>query len=263
MKGTNISFSGMPGCLSPKINGKAAQASLSSADDLACLGTHLIPELSMTSNGRPPSPHLRGNPLVASQMRSELHYDAYTTTRNLASAASPQQHISPASVRSISPHKKASMDQVLESLGFKDKSVNEALMQKHAYQLDKVLDDLIAGIGSQTQPDKGSQTLQSPVVKNDENERRRTREASPSHRPVSFGESHRAPLSPTRSVHVDKGASRAFRDKSESFGGGNINLASWLGMTCIEGLSTYNFFFASSALLFCKRFFLSLYPRSN
>jgi hypothetical protein len=155
------------------------------------------------------------------------------------------------------------MDQVLESLGFKDKSVNEALMQKHAYQLDKVLDDLIAGIGSQTQPDKGSQTLQSPVVKNDENERRRTREASPSHRPVSFGESHRAPLSPTRSVHVDKGASRAFRDKSESFGGGNINLASWLGMTCIEGLSTYNFFFASSALLFCKRFFLSLYPRSN
>ena len=41
------------------------------------------------------------------------------------------------------------MDQVLESLGFKDKSVNEALMQKHAYQLDKVLDELIASIGSQ------------------------------------------------------------------------------------------------------------------
>ena len=191
MKGTNISFIGIPGSSSPKIHRAATHG-------------------------------------------SELYYDAYTTPNYSSSASSPQQHISPASVRAISPHKKASMDQMLESMGLTDKYANEARMKSR---------------------DMGRETLD---------------EEPPSVRSVPFVENrHRPPLSPgperpspTRklkpelgldagSVPVDNGASKA---KPKDDGKGDINLASWLGMVLVKGLRAQISFSAGSALLFLQDF---------
>jgi hypothetical protein len=204
MKGTNISFIGIPGSSSPKIHRAATHG-------------------------------------------SELYYDAYATPNYSSSASSPQQHISPASVRAISPHKKASMDQMLESMGLTDKYANEARMKSR---------------------DMGRETLD---------------EEPPSVRSVPFVVEHRhlrPPLSPgperpspTRklepelwldagSVPVDKGASRA-KAKPKDNGEGDINLASWLGMVLVEGLREHTFSSLQALDLlscFCKLFFLSLYP---
>ena len=180
MKGTNISFSGIPGSSSPKIHRAATQG-------------------------------------------SEPYYDVYTTPNYSSSTSSPQQHISPASVRAISPHTKASMDQMLESMGLTDKYANEARMKCRVMR--ETLDE------------------EPPSVKSI---------------PFVVEHRHRPPLSPgperpspTRklkpelwldagSAPVDKGASTA-KAKTKDNGAGDINLASWLGMVIFEGLRENKF----------------------
>ena len=95
----------------------------------------------VATHGRSPSPHLRGNPRLAEQMRSELRGTAAHSYSPEAYGAHPphthQSHSSHSapSQAAFSQEQQASMHEMLESMGFTDKSVNAALLQKHDYQV--------------------------------------------------------------------------------------------------------------------------------
>ena len=109
-------------------------------------------------NGRCPSPHLRGNAHIASAMRSELQQHSQANAVSLVPGPStPREHPSserkpprtPREIaeRTIPKERLASMEQMLESMGFTNRAVNQNLLQKYDYQLDKVLEELIGNIG--------------------------------------------------------------------------------------------------------------------
>lgn len=116
---------------------------------------------------------------------------------------------------SIPAAKQASMDQMLKSMGFTDVAMNASLMHKHNHQLDKVLDELISGIGSTSsvaQEDSPSRSNKTVVPR---------------------------PRTPPRSVSLDESQLRTGAHveghrghASESFDRG---LADLFGFTCVEG----------------------------
>lgn len=118
---------------------------------------------------------------------------------------------------SIPAAKQASMDQMLKSMGFTDVAMNASLMHKHNHQLDKVLDELISGIGSTSgvaQEDSPSRSNKTVVPR---------------------------PHTPPRSVSLDESQLRTGAHveghrghASESFDRG---LADLFGFTCVEGTS--------------------------
>jgi hypothetical protein len=180
----------------------------------------LFPEPSAQSssfhgNGRSPSPHLRGNPHLAAQMRSELLQQSHDVQHQ----GLPQVGAEPAArADGISPEKRKEMEQMLETMGFIDKAVNAAMMRKHNCQLDKVLDDLIAGIGS---PSCGAYTP------GGDSTRRTDASGAYSRQPVPVEDRRTAP----RSLHP----SPQHVDNAEHKGTQSLDLASLLGFTCIEG----------------------------
>ena len=117
--------------------------------------------------GRLSSPHLRGNSHIATTMRNELLLhslptpDGETRLSMLArSAVSPPTSLCPSKMPqaadshaaprlTISLERQASMEQMLQSMGFTDRSWNERLLRKHEFALDKVLDELNNNIETQ------------------------------------------------------------------------------------------------------------------
>jgi len=183
--------------------------------------------------GRSPSPHLRGNPRLAAQMRSELQQQAYSTAGSLGARVT-QSHVvqhqgplgaDPARRAIVSPEKRREMEQMLETMGFADKAVNAAMMQKHDYQLDKVLDDLIASIGSNT-------TLGASST-------RRADASGPSSSPPApsgVSGDRRAATAPRSSTPPRNLEVPPRRDvRNEHQGVQSLDFAQLLGFTCIEG----------------------------
>jgi rubrerythrin len=127
----------------------------------------------------------------------------------------------------ISTAKQTSIDHMLESMGFTDADKNAALMRKHNHQLDKVLDELISGIGStsgvvaEDLPSLSSKTIVP---------RPRTPPRSAS---GDFGRGN----SRAHVVQEDRGG---LRHSSEGFDRGlsegfDSGLADLFGFTCIQG----------------------------
>ena len=113
------------------------------------------------------SPHLRGNSQIATAMRNELLLHSSPTldgetrlSMPARSAVSPPTPLRPSKMPqaadshaaprlTISLERQASMEQMLQSMGFTDRSWNEKLLRKHEFALDKVLDELINNIERQ------------------------------------------------------------------------------------------------------------------
>jgi len=197
---------------------------------------HSFPEPSAqpSPGGRSPSPHLRGNPRLAAQMRSELLHQANSTAGSLGAKVTQShavQHLGPLGAEPaarrafVSPEKRREMEQMLETMGFTDKAVNAAMMQKHNYQLDKVLDDLIASIGSTSTPGASST-------------RRADASGPSSSPPAPFGVAgDRRAATPPRSSTLPRNLQSPPRRnvRTEHQGVQSLDFAQLLGFTCIEG----------------------------
>jgi hypothetical protein len=183
----------------------------------------LFPEPSaqpLPSHGhrRSPSPHLRGNPRLAAQMRSELLQQSHAVQHQ----GLPQVGAEIAArADGISPEKRREMEQMLETMGFTEKEVNEAMMRKHNCQLDKVLDDLIASIGS---PSSGA------YAPGGDSTRRADGPYSSQPAPSREAGDKRTP---PRSL--DWHPPPRHDENAEHKGARSLDLASFLGFTCIEG----------------------------
>jgi len=171
-------------------------------------------------HGRSPSPHLRGNPRLAAQMRSELLQQSHAVQHQGLPQVGAE---TTARADGISPEKRREMEMMLETMGFTEKAVNAEMMRKHNFQLDKVLDDLIASIGS---PSGGACTP------GGDSTRRADASGPCSSQPVPSREAGDR-RTPPRSL--DWHPPPRHDENAEHKGARSLDLASFLGFTCIEG----------------------------